>query len=61
MPTYEALAGWIAAIGAAALIAAYIRSGRRDRAIVAIILLALALSVGRHVDINVLGLHLAIG
>jgi hypothetical protein len=61
LPDYQAASGWIAAIGAAALIAAYLRFGRRDRALFAIILLALAVSVGRHVDITFLWLHLVIG
>jgi hypothetical protein len=57
---YEATAGWVAAIGAATLIHSYLRTGRRDRAIFSIVLLALAVSVGRHVTIDVLWLHLAI-
>jgi hypothetical protein len=58
---FEAAAGWIAATGAAAMIAAYLRSGRRERALIAIILLALAVSAGRHVEITFLWLHLSIG
>ena len=61
MPDYQAAAAWVATIGATALIAAYVRSGRRDRALFAIILLAMAVSVGRHVDITFLWLHLVIG
>ncbi len=57
----QAAAGWIATIGAATLLRSFLRTGRRDRAIFAVVLLALAIGIGRSIEIDLFGLRLVMG
>ncbi len=60
---FSPAAGWVGTAASAALFVSYLRTGRRDwlLAAIALVVLLVSVSLGRTVQIEVLGLRVIIG